>query len=545
MGIIENIKDLVDHSDKDKLLGFYAQKKKKLHHYLRANLKEKRSHPYHRFLLDTRLGRKRVWIYLNSVEDALRGNVETFFTDQKLIGYLRALEGYSVNDILGFMIVFKRALWRVIKEYNSNNRNKKNPLAIEDMSVLHQLSDCSYYLLSRSFMETSKQIIDRQAKQLQALQRYSAEIVSIFEEEKIWTFATHGVYDIFNLYGTVLVANENESDLHGWASVQMVGSRISREIQNKLIKRITSQFQTQTIDSNGNLTQFRDIFKEDFYKIICKAIKSRNGKILGFLFVHDQDRHFLLTDFDAGILEHFVYFTASVLANCHMTRELGHNQVELAELAGRLITIQEEERKKISADVHDTIAQALSGIGYKAILCRKIAKRDLSRLDFELNRLTHDVNEALKRTRQLIHIIRPPVLDEIGIIPALKKLINNFNEEVDMDISYYFPAEIRINPDKKISLFRILQEALQNIKKHSTAKSVRVCLRATNDNGVFLDVVDDGKGFEIKKRKESGINKGLGILIMRERARDMGGKIKIESKVGEGCRVSLALPIVD
>ncbi|MGC9325843.1 MAG: GAF domain-containing sensor histidine kinase [Desulfomonilia bacterium] len=545
MVTVEKIRELIDHSDKEKLLCFYTQRKKKIHQYLRGYLKEKLDHPYHKFLLNTQLGRKRVWIYMNSVEEALRGNVEAFFTDQEIIGYLRALEGYNVYDVLGFTVSFKKALWRVIREYNSNHRKKDSYLDIDDMTILHQVSDCSYYLLSRSFMETSKQIITRHSKQLQALQRYAAENVSIFEEEKIWAYATQGLYEIFDLYGTFLVANDSETDLPRLDNVHMIGLQVSRDLLNKLIKRIDPYFQTLAINSKDRVSRWEDAFKKDHYKIICKPIKNRNEKFLGLLFVHDQSRPFLFSEFDADLLQQFAYFTASVLTNCRMALELGYSQRELGELAGRLISIQEKERKKISADVHDTIAQALSGIGYKALLCQEIANRDLPGLNHELNRLTEDINKALKQSRQLIQMLRPPVLDEIGIIPALKNLINSFSKEVEMDIRYSLPREITINPDKGISLYRILQESLQNIKKHSSAKSVCVYLRINDKKEISLDVIDDGKGFDITRKKASKIHQGFGLLIMRERAKDMGGKIRIESRNGEGCKIHLTIPRLD
>jgi len=536
---IEKIQDLIKHADISKVLPFYTNNKDRILYHLREILKQQPPRKYFSFLLDDQLGRQRVWIYINSVEDALRGRVDVFFKDQEEIGYLRALEGYKIDDVLGFTVAFKTALWLMILEHNSKG---KNILNTNDIRILCELTDCSSYLLSRSFMVTSNKIITKHSKLLQALHQYAADVVSVFEEQKIWAFATQGIYEIYGLYGTFLVINDEDYNLAGPKGMHMIGLQVSQILLKKLCAAITIDTDALAIDLSDTIIPLNDYLDETQYKIICKPIKNRYDKFLGMLFIHDQNRVFGFSRYDFDLLQQFSYFTGAVLSNCRMATEIACNQREMSDLAGRLISIQEEERKEIAAEVHDTITQALTGIGYKAILCQEILNKDKERLDRELNQLVEKVNEALQQSRQISHNLRPPLLDDMGILPALKNLISNFSKTVDCEIRYSFPSDLNINKKIEVSLYRILQEALQNIKKHSQPTQVSVSLSVDNSDTLCLKVDDDGQGFNFSSRKKELKHPELGLRIMRERAEDLGGKLHISSRSGQGCHLTLTVP---
>lgn len=537
---IENIQQLIELGDVSRVLPFYTNHKDRIQHHLRQILKQQPPTRYISFLLDDPIGRQRVWIYIISVEDALHGKAEVFFKDQEEIGYRRALEGYQVNDVLGFTVAYKTALWATIQEYNSSGNDK---LKAHDIRILSQLTDCSYYLLSRSFMATSNKIITNHSRLLQALQQYAADVVSVFEEQKIWAYATQGIYEIYGLYGTFLVTNEEDYNLASFKGMHMIGLQVSQSLLKKLCEQVTLDTDALAVDISDAVFSLNDHKHDDRYRIICKPIKNHYDRFLGLLFIHDQDRPFRFSGFHADLLQQFSYFTGAVLSNCRMAMEIAYNQKELRDLAGRLISIQEQERKEIAAEIHDTITQALTGIGYNAVLCQEIAHKDKNRLDSELNRLVDKVNEALQQSRQISHNLRPPLLDDMGILPALKSLINNFNKTVDCEIRYSLPPKISVNQEIGVSLFRILQEALQNIKKHARAKQISVSLKIDDTQTLYLQVDDNGQGFNLSRKKTATKHPELGLRIMRERAEDLGGILNITSRPGQGCHIILTVPL--
>jgi two-component system sensor histidine kinase DegS len=214
-------------------------------------------------------------------------------------------------------------------------------------------------------------------------------------------------------------------------------------------------------------------------------------------------------------------------------------------LTARLISVQEEERKKIAADIHDVLTQALTGIGYKALYCMEIAEKDIDRLHRELELLTETINEALRQSRQIINNLRPHILDDIGVIAAFRKLIKDFEEKFGIDARFRHPETLRIDPDKGIALFRILQEALHNARRHAAADAVDVDLRIEQREQLVMTVADNGRGFDPHQRNRNRRRPGLGLLTMRERAEDLGGTFTMDARPGAGCRIVVRVPLGD
>jgi len=226
-----------------------------------------------------------------------------------------------------------------------------------------------------------------------------------------------------------------------------------------------------------------------------------------------------------------------------MICELARKKEELHELTGRLISVQEEEKKRIGADIHDTITQALTAIGYKALLCQALINKDLPRLEEELNRLVNDINGALRKSRSIISELRPKILDDIGIVAVFKRAIASFKEDSGLDVDLDCPETFSVNPDVGIAFYRIFQEALHNIQKHAQASHVVVSLGIDSRNRLCLVINDNGRGFACDSDTQRPRNSGMGLLTMRERAEDLGGQFIIESKSGNGCRIMVTAPL--
>jgi PAS domain S-box-containing protein len=207
-------------------------------------------------------------------------------------------------------------------------------------------------------------------------------------------------------------------------------------------------------------------------------------------------------------------------------------------LLTRLEQAQEEERRRIAADIHDDSIQVISAADIRA---QALARRlDDPQLRAEAEELHATMNEAAQRLRHLLFELRPPALDREGIVAALRMYLGNLSAEAPMAFEVEDALEAEPPPEVRATLFRIAQEAITNARKHAQATHLRVAL-AGQDDGFSLRVSDDGKGFEVTD--VAGSQPGhIGVPTMIERAELAGGWCRLRSAPGEGATVECWLP---
>lgn len=214
-------------------------------------------------------------------------------------------------------------------------------------------------------------------------------------------------------------------------------------------------------------------------------------------------------------------------------------------LALRIIKTQEDERRRIAREMHDGPAQAMSNVVLKAEICEKLALVDMGKAREELINLKEIVRNCLKDVRRIIYDLRPMSIDDLGLKPTLQKYIEAYKAETETHVELIIRGDDGKIKDKNVilALFRIVQECLNNVKKHAHATHITVQLECVQ-NHVTLRVKDDGKGFEIShlnedKRDEKG---GFGVFGMKERVELLEGSFSIESEMGKGTTVRVKLP---
>ena len=198
----------------------------------------------------------------------------------------------------------------------------------------------------------------------------------------------------------------------------------------------------------------------------------------------------------------------------------------------------EDERQRIARELHDDTAQRLA-----AMLVRlQVATRqdEAQRRREILEEVREGILETVEAVRRIARGLRPPVLDEVGVVAAIRSHVEAVRKAYEFEIDVEAPLdEPQLGPDAELALYRIVQEALSNVVRHAEASRARV--RFGRARGRFEVVIeDDGKGFvEDPTRPHAG----LGLMGMRERARNAGGEIEIESRAGEGTRVRVEIPL--
>src|ERR1700685_914151 len=209
-----------------------------------------------------------------------------------------------------------------------------------------------------------------------------------------------------------------------------------------------------------------------------------------------------------------------------------HRKTEekLRELSLSVLRIQDEERRRVARDLHDTVGQTLTALKLTLSALENVVVQFPQTADFfaELNGLA---DQALQEIRSTSYLLHPPLLDEAGFAAAAAWYIDGFNKRSPIQVKLQLPEGIRLPGSVEIVLFRVLQESLTNITKHAGSATVDVFLKL-DKNVISLSIRDYGKGISaerLAKMKGSGSDVGVGIAGMRERPNELGGRVEIES----------------
>jgi signal transduction histidine kinase len=232
------------------------------------------------------------------------------------------------------------------------------------------------------------------------------------------------------------------------------------------------------------------------------------------------------------------------LENQNLSGTLKQRVEERGKLLKRIIDAQEEERKRLAREFHDELGQGLSSAKLSINVVQREMRRDSHVVEQHLTRAQNIISEVTDQMYDLILGLRPSLLDDMGLVAALRSYCQHLLKPTDISFKIETRGlEERLSPMVETTLFRICQEALTNILRHSKAKNID--FRIVRQNGfVEAAVCDDGVGFdpsEVQGASEKG--KGLGLLGMRERAELFLGEFGIESQPGKGTKVHVRIPI--
>jgi PAS domain S-box-containing protein len=217
-----------------------------------------------------------------------------------------------------------------------------------------------------------------------------------------------------------------------------------------------------------------------------------------------------------------------------------------AELSGRLLQLQDDERRRVARELHDGVGQLLAALSMNT---HKIAneKQSLSAIARRCMEETLTlIDQAISELRTISYLLHPPLLDEVGLQSALSEYVEGFGERSSISVSLDLPPEVqRLPRDVELSLFRIVQECLTNIHRHSHSAAASVRLVQVPGE-IQLQIIDQGRGMspEIQEKVFSGRNTGVGLRGMLERVRQIGGTLQIQSNE-KGTSISVVVPIQD
>jgi signal transduction histidine kinase len=220
-------------------------------------------------------------------------------------------------------------------------------------------------------------------------------------------------------------------------------------------------------------------------------------------------------------------------------------QEQLRRLSRQILSAQEDERKMISRELHDVIAQTLTGINVRLANLKKEAAVNTKGLDRNIARTQRLVEKSVNIVHQFARELRPAVLDDLGLIPALHSFMKSFSARTGIRTQLVaFSGVEQLETARRTVLYRVAQEALTNVDRHAQASRAKVRIQRL-DGTISMRIKDDGKGFQVERLSHRSRNKRLGLLGMRERLEMVSGNFIVESAPGKGTTIQARVPFAN
>lgn len=295
------------------------------------------------------------------------------------------------------------------------------------------------------------------------------------------------------------------------------------------------------ISEDPRLTRWA-VIREGLRAFASVPLVSKN-RVLGVMNIasHELDR---FDPEDVQLLGSVSSQIAVALENAELYQELQRRQERRGELLHLTISTQEEERKRIARGLHDETSQALTSLALNLEMAADSLPASAVEAKAKLKEVLATATRTLDEIHNIIYELRPTLLDDLGLIAALKWHVENYLETAGVTAYLETDGEERRLPSEvEVGLFRVVQEATTNIVRHARAESAFVFLDF-EESSVVMRIEDDGQGFDPHQvAKDKDRERGLGLLGMKERVEQLGGTLSIVSRPGEGTQIHIRVPI--
>ena len=278
--------------------------------------------------------------------------------------------------------------------------------------------------------------------------------------------------------------------------------------------------------------------KFDIGSCICVSIKNSKEEVLGFFKLHRRIGEPEFTWQDAAFLESLGNTAAVAIENARLVRSLEIKNDQIKNLSQDHVRRLEEERQHIARELHDQTGQVLVGLKLRLQVLSGMLNDEQAGAKEELAGLRTQLNQAASQLKDMAKRLRPPTLDELGFEASLRQLVSEYRRQVDFSIKVQIQTQPILSKEAETALFRIAQECLTNIAKHSNASAVEISYSEEKQKQVFR-IFDNGEGFE-----SNNTTNGLGLIGIKERVKMLDGTFSIESNQKAGTKIKIKLPKV-
>jgi PAS domain S-box-containing protein len=379
----------------------------------------------------------------------------------------------------------------------------------------------------------AEEALRRSLDALLALYETGQILSSSLEREEIGSRLLEVVRRVSNLTAAVISVPDEKGELSIWRSSGLDGlwrqARFDPEALSARRKVLeTGEHQLLRLRRPEDPQEERNLVSMNLPLLV-------RDRVIGVLEAYGTDA---LGEAGAENLYSLANQAASALENARLYAELAERENQLRRLVGKLIMAQEEERRRVAYDVHDGLAQTAAAAHQHLQLFARHNPPGSASGQEELDEALELVREVVGEARQVIHDLRPTVLDDFGLAAAVRLQVQTLRSEgLEISLEEALGDE-RLPPEVETTLFRVIQEALTNVRKHARASTVRVVLDHPG-RAVRLQVTDDGRGFEPDEATRSnGPGERVGLSGMRERLSLLGGRFEAHSEPGSGTMVT-------
>jgi PAS domain S-box-containing protein len=318
--------------------------------------------------------------------------------------------------------------------------------------------------------------------------------------------------------GKILDVNKATQDITGYNRKKLIGTDFS------------SYFSDPAKAQAG----YKEVFSSGFVRDYYLEIKSRKGEVIPVLYNAN-----LYRDEEGTVTG--VFAAARDISDLKRTEEkLKQSAKELRELSRHVEDLMETEKTQIAHDLHDDLGQKLTALNMDISWLKSRIGVQSRTVENKMQEMSQILNDSFESLRKISYGLRPSILDNLGLYPAIEWLLSEFKKSTGINYSLSFvPKEEEIDNKLSLVVFRIIQESLTNVARHSLATKVTVNIKLDSEK-LKLIVMDNGIGFDssVLKNRQS-----FGLLGMQERARSYGGELVIKGKAGKGTVVSLDIPV--
>ncbi|MFQ5868397.1 MAG: GAF domain-containing protein [Candidatus Zixiibacteriota bacterium] len=300
-----------------------------------------------------------------------------------------------------------------------------------------------------------------------------------------------------------------------------------------------------------NLPDFRDASNFEYKHILRTRMKSAMGVPLRFekgnlgaltVWHIKPDRKYSQEEID--FLAAIANQAATAIKKFELAQEVEEKRENLERLSSEIIQLQEKERKAVAGELHDSVGQSLTAMRMNLDFAENSLPPGRKELRNRIRQTSKLVADTMEEIRSMGQKLRPTMLDDLGLIPTLRWFIKDFSQQLSIPVHFRSQGNTkRLTPDLKITVYRIVQEGLNNIAKHSKATEAWISLQVKN-SVCSLEVKDDGIGIDAEKvLKSTDTRRGFGVFNIRERASLLGGKLEIQSDKGKGTTLLVTIPV--
>jgi PAS domain S-box-containing protein len=271
----------------------------------------------------------------------------------------------------------------------------------------------------------------------------------------------------------------------------------------------------------------------DIRSELCVPLLNNEQQVIGAINL-ESSRVNAYSEKDQSLLEALAFQIAVMLENANLVKELQRANAEQVALSRRLVAVQENERRQLARELHDQIGQTLTGLSLSLEMSNRRLGGDTALVDSR-----RVVDDLLRRVRDLSLNLRPAMLDDLGLLPALVWLCEHYEKQTQIRVTFEHEGlEGRFSPEIESASYRIVQEALTNVARYSGSMCVEVMASAVGDE-LSVQVRDHGRGFDATRVMTTS----TGLLGMRDRARELGGRFDVRTSPGEGVCLCACFPL--